>query len=351
MGLSTVSLFLRCACALLLVLALSTPGWSEVKGAGPLKVALLLEDSKDAGYADVLVAGLHEAQKKWGIVGDIILSPRPDKQEEDFLRVAKAGYDLVIVPHVPFHTLLINNAGNFPATRFASINAQIKAPNVLSFTFADAEGAFLAGAAAALITQELLPETTKNEPEIELKIGWIGGPDIPQSLGYLAGYRQGAKHVLPAVRVISLYAGSFNDPPAGQQAAESLYKDGVQIIMNAAERSGQGIFRAADKAGKYAIGCISNQNGLSPQILFSLQKHADKAVLAAVQAVREGSFKGGTLVQFNLANGGLSLSPLQNLPPALASTLAPRLEQLAKDIQNQKIKVDSGAPRGLCDCL
>lgn len=344
-----MSLFLRCACALFLVLALA--GLSEAKGAGPLKVALLLEDSKDTGYADVLIAGLHEAQKTWGIVGDIILSPDTAKQEDDFLRVAKAGYDLVIVPHIPFHTLLINNAGNFPATRFASINAQIKAPNVLSFTFADAEGAFLAGAAAALISLELAPDTANNTPPTDPKIGWIGGPDIPQSQGYLAGYRQGAKHVAPSVRVISLFAGSFNDPQAGQQLAENLYKDGVHIIMNAAERSGQGIFRAASSAGKYAIGCNANQNSLSPAILFSLQKHADKAVLAAVQAVRDDTFKGGTLVQFTLANGGLSLSPLQNLPPSLASTLAPRLEQLSQDIQNKKIKVDSGAARGLCDCL
>lgn len=343
----------RFVCVLVLVLALGFPGRSEAGplGPAPLKVALFLESSQDKGYADVLTAGLLQAQKAFagtGIQGDIILSPDPAKQEDDFFRVAKAGYDLVIVPTVAFHTLLINNAGNFPKTRFAAINTQIKAPNVLSYTFADAEAAFLAGAAAALLTQHLEQDATPAEAQ---KVGWVGGPDIPQAQGYLAGYRQGVKHVSPQMRVISVFAGSFTDPPAARQAAETLYKDGVRVIMHAAELSGQGVFQAADSTQNYAIGFIANQNHLSPNIVFSLQKHADKAVVAAIQAVRDGSFKGGSLVQFNLANGGLGLSAMQNLPPALVPLLTPRLQQISQDIQNGKIKVDSGASRGLCDCL
>lgn len=342
----------RFACVLVFVLVLSILGQNEAGAAGPhpLKVALLLEDNKDVGYADVLTAGLLQAQKKFAddLQGDIILSPDPAKHEEDFLRVAKAGYDLVIVPTVSFHTLLINNAGNFPKTHFAAINTQIKAPNVLSFTFADAEGAFLAGAAAALLTQHLEQSA---KPEDAQKVGWIGGPDIPQSQGYLAGYRQGVRQVAPQMRVISVFTGSFNNPPAAQQAAAALYKDGVHIIMHAAERSGHGVFQAADGTSNYAIGFIANQNHLSPNIIFSLQKHADKAVIAAIEAVRDGNFKGNNLVQFNLANGGLSLSEMQNLPPALAPVLASRLQQLSQDIQNKKIQVDSGAGKGLCDCL
>lgn len=343
----------RFVCVLVFVLALGILGQNEAGAAGqaPLKVALFLEDSQDSGYADVLTSGLLQAQKTFAdtaIQGDIILSPDPAKQEDDFFRVAKAGYDLVIVPTVAFHTLLINNAGNFPKTHFAAINTQIKAPNVLSYTFADAEAAFLAGAAAALLTQHLEQGTNPAEGQ---KVGWVGGPDIPQLQGYLTGYRQGVKHVAPQMRVISVFAGSFTDPPAAKQAAEALYKDGVRVIMHAAERSAKGVFQAADSTHNYAIGCIAKQNHLSPSILFSLQKHADKAVIAAIQAVRDGSFKGGSLVQLNLANGGLSLSEMQNLPPGLAPLLAPRLQQLSLDIQNKKIKVDSGTPRGLCDCL
>lgn len=344
----------RFVCALVLVLALCIAGRSEAGAAGPppLKVALFLEDSKDTGYADVLSAGLLRAQQTLtdagGIQGDIILSPDPAKHEDDFFRVAKAGYDLVIVPTVAFHTLLINNAGNFPKTRFAAINTQIKAPNVLSFTFADAEAAFLAGAGAALLTQHVEQDTKPAETQ---KVAWIGGPDIPQSQGFLAGYRQGVKHVAPQMRVISVFTGSFTDPLATRQAAETLYKDGVRVIMHAAERSGLGLFQAAESTHNYAIACIANQNHLSPNIIFSLQKNADTAVMAAIQAVRDGSFKGGSVVRLNLASGGLSLSAMQNLPPALAPPLMARLQQLSQDIQNGKIKVDSGASRGLCDCL
>ncbi|MEG2171742.1 MAG: BMP family ABC transporter substrate-binding protein [Desulfovibrionaceae bacterium] len=338
-------LFCQYLCAFVLALVLCVQGAGEAKAASQntLKIALFLEDTQDAGYADVLKSGLAQAEKNYGARYDIILSPNPAKHESDFLRIATAGYDLVIVPTIAFHTLLINNAGNFPQTRFAAINTQIKAPNVLSFTFADAEGAFLAGAAAALLMREQDPTAAADTQ----KIAWVGGPDIPQSQGYLAGYRQGAKYIAPEMRVITVFTESFSDAAAGRSAAASLYTNGVGIIMHAGGRTGLGVIQAAKEAQRYAIGLISDQSDLAPNVIFSLEKHVDKAVLAAVQAVREGSFVGGNLVSFTLANGGLSLS--RN--PHLSSALSTRLDQISKDIQHKKITVNSGAGKGLCNCL
>lgn len=323
----------------------------ELQAANPKKVAIFAEDSHDSGYADVLSAGLEEAKQRYGIQYDIILSPRPDKHEEDFLRIARAGYDLVIVPTIPFHTLLINNAGNFPKTRFAAIDAQIKAPNVASYAFADAEAAFLAGAAAALISQHLEAHSPEGR-----KIGWVGGQDIPQSNGYITGYRQGAKHISPDTRIVSVFCDSFSDQTKGELAARTLYKDGSRIVMHAGGRMGLGVIQGAQKSHNFVIGIVADQDALAPQnVLFSVLKRADMAVLQAVQSVHDGSFTGGTTTVLNLANNGVGLSGMGNMHRALGAAYPPdmegRLQQLATDIKNKKIQVDSGAARGLCDCL
>lgn len=317
----------------------------------PLKVAIILEDSQDNGYADVLIAGLEQAKEVYGISYDAILSPRPDKHAEDFTRVAKGGYDLVIVPSIPFHTLLNNNVGHFPKTRFAAIDAQIKAPNVASYVFADAEAAFLAGAAAALISQHLSDDATT-----DLKIGWVGGQDIPQTNGYITGYRQGAKHIVPAIRVVSVFCDSFSDANLGATAAHTLFKDGSRIIMHAGGRMGLGVIQGTQQTNHFAIGLVANQDHLAPaHVLFSVLKRLDTAVLQAVKAVHDGSFIGANTTVLNLANDGVGLSDMRNtrhiLGGAYPNELPNRLAQLAADIKSKKIAVDSGAAKGLCDCL
>lgn len=340
---------LRVLCAFVLVLALFFQGTGEARAASstspaPLTVALFLEDVHDA-YALVLTAGLEQAKQRYGITYDIILSPDASKHEEDFVRVSKTGYDLVLVPTIAFHTLLINNAGNFPKTRFAAINTRIKAPNVVSYTFADAEGAFLAGAAAALLTAQ--PESGATPAGGEQKIGWVGGPDIPQSQGFLAGYRQGAKYIAPDLRVISVFTESFDDATGGRTAAAKLYSEGARYIMHAGGRTGLGVIQAATQHQRHAIGLIANQDNIASSVVLSLEKHVDKAVLAAVQSIHEGTYKGGELVHLNLANGGFSLSQSPQLSPVISA----RLDHVSRDIQQKKITVDSGAGKGLCDCL
>lgn len=342
---------LRFICGLLFALALLNAGKGELQAAAPLKVAIILEDSNDFGYADVLTAGLEQAEQRHGISYDTVLSPRVDKHEEDFLRIAKAGYDLIIVPTIHFQTLLSNNAGNFPKTRFAAIGAQIKAPNVASYVFADAEAAFLAGAAAALISQQLDPTATEAH-----KLGWVGGEDIPQTNGYITGYRQGAKHISPGIRIVSVFTNSFDDSQAGERAARTLFKDGSHIVMHAGGRMGLGVIQAAQAAHNFAIGLVADQDPLAPDaVLFSVLRRADTAVLDAVKSVQTETFAGGKTTVFNLANGGVGLSGMPNARQALGTAyppdLASRLAQLAADINSKKISVDSGAAKGLCDCL
>ncbi len=100
-------------------------------------------------------------------------------------------------------------ATDFPDTRFVVIDLPATRPNVIHLSFADNEGSFLAGVAAA----------SKSRTGT---IGFIGGMDGPVIWPFEAGYEAGARAVNPGIRILSAYLSplgdysGYQDPAAGR---------------------------------------------------------------------------------------------------------------------------------------
>ena len=82
--------------------------------------------------------------------------------------------------------------------QYAIIDAVVDDPNVVSITFREQDGSFLAGALAAMVSKTH-------------HIAFLGGQDIPLIRKFEAGYIAGAREVDPSIRVDVKYAGSFDD--------------------------------------------------------------------------------------------------------------------------------------------
>ncbi|MEZ5167116.1 MAG: BMP family ABC transporter substrate-binding protein [Acidimicrobiales bacterium] len=111
--------------------------------------------------------------------------------------------------------------------------------NVAGLVFAEEQGSFLVGAAAAL-------KSTSG------KIGFLGGVSgIGLIEKFEAGYIAGAKAVNPDIEVISEYISAFPDfagfesPDQGKETAAPMYDEGADIVYAAAGSSGSGMFQAA----------------------------------------------------------------------------------------------------------
>ena len=120
-----------------------------------------------------------------------------------------------------------------------------------------------------------------------------------------------------------------------------MYDDGACIIYHAAGASGAGLFNAAVKADKLAIGVDSDQYltasaDQKPLIMTSMIKRVDTAVYNAIQQTGDGSFKGGGQV-FDLTHQGLdySKSNSQLMTPDIIAAV----EMYKQDIINGTIKV------------
>ena len=309
----------------------------------PMKVALVLAGFLgDKSFNDSAYEGLQKAKKDFGIELKVLESKNPADWESNLLSMATANYDLIVGASTQIAELVKKHAAEFPNVKFGVIDGAVKAPNVQSIVFAQNEGSFLAGAAAALFT------THKEIPGVNDKkiIGWVGGMDIPVLQDFLVGYKQGAKHIDPSVKVLVSFAGTFNDPLKGKELTLAQYDQGADIVMNVASNTGNGVLEAAKEKGKYAIGVDLNQDGIYPgHILTSMLKRVDRASYQLVQDVQKNTFKGNKVVEMGIASGGVGLTDMSVMKKALGAKfpedILKRIQQLTEDVKSGKIKVEA----------
>ncbi len=181
--------------------------------------------------------------------------------------------------------------------------------NIYAMQFAEQESGFFAGMAAAL-------ETKSN------KVSVVNGIAYPSNVNYQYGFECGVKYINEtegkSVEVVELpsyagtdvtganvggnYVGSFADEATGKVVGNALIAEGVDIIFVAAGASGNGVLTAVKEAdGVYFIGCDVDQyddgaNGDANVVLTSAVKVMHLNVERALEAVTDGSFKGGNVV-------------------------------------------------------
>jgi basic membrane protein A len=240
------------------------------------------------------------------------------------------GYNLVIAAGFLFEEAMNTVADQYPDTNFAIIDAVVEKPNVASVVFAEEQGSFLVGVAAAKATK------TK-------KVGFVGGMDFPLIRKFHAGFVAGVHSVDPSIEVVSQYAGSFGDPGKGQQIASTMYEQGVDIIYHAAGGTGNGVINEAKNRVEngekvWVIGVDKDQyedgklaDGKSV-VLTSMMKRVDVAAYNVIEAAVKGEFPGGKVTALTLKDNGVGI-PEEN--PNLS-------EDIIKVIESYKDKIING---------
>lgn len=316
---------------------------AETEEEEPIKVALLFSGFLgDQSFNDSAYAGIQRAVEDFGIEVRVFESKEPAVWEQNVVSAAEANYDLVLCVSTNFQEFIKDHAPEFPDIKFALIDGIVEdEPNVSSAVFANNEGCFLCGIVAAMWTTKTeIPGV--NEDKI---IGFVSGMDIPVVHDFLKGYEQGARLIEPDIEVLVSWAGSWTDPVKGKELTLAQYNQGADVVMNVASGTGPGILEAASEAGKYAIGVDLNQDGLFPgSIITSLLKRVDNACYVTVKSVIDGTFKGGTVVDMNLVNGGVSLTDFsvmkESMGDAFPEDVITTVEEYIQKVINGEIIVE-----------
>jgi len=291
-----------------------------------LNVGLILGSGGlgDKSFNDSAYQGLLEAQKKFNIRFETI-NYSGNQSDLDALRLfAKNNYDLII--GIAFENMqnIQTVAKEYPQIKFAAIDFELAGDNIASIVYREQEGDFLMGALAAMITQ------TK-------KVDVIGGMDIPAIRRIISGFTQGVAYQDSTVEVFTDIAGTFSDPEVGLVLALSRYNEGIDVIHNAASKTGLGIIQAAQQVNKWTTGTSGDQRYLAPgNMIGNRPKRIDTAVQLVVEEVSNGTFKAGVR-SLGLKENGFSLGPFDET--VVTPDIMNRLEELKQKIINVEIKV------------
>ena len=276
----------------------AAPGSSDVTAG----VAFDTGGRGDGTFNDSAGRGLDQAVSELGVKKIELEAVKDEDRKTNLELLAQQKANPVIAVGFAFTDPLTVVAKANPYTTFAIVDSVVDAPNVRSLVFAEHEGSFLVGAAAALKSKTG-------------HIGFIGGQEIDLIKKFEAGYIAGAKAVNPDIKIDSKYLGPAGDNSAwgnvagAKEIAKGWYDAGADVIYTAAGGSGAGTIQAAVEAGKWAIGVDSDQYLLAKpdeqkHILTSMLKHVDVSVFQTIKAVADGDTKGG-IITFDLKSDGV----------------------------------------------
>jgi basic membrane protein A len=331
------SMALFAAAVVLVALAGCGGGQPESSGTGVVRVGMVFDvgGKGDKSFNDSAYRGLLHAADQFGIE-HTEFEPGQDADRETGLRkLAQAHYDLIIGVGFLFSDAMRNVAADYPDVKFACVDfdarpGEILPPNLAGLRFREEEGSFLVGVLAGLYTKTG-------------RIGFIGGMDIPLIHKFEAGYVAGAKYANPGVSVTVAYAGAtpqaFADPAKGKELALLQYGRGVDVIYQAAGSTGNGVIEAAREVDREAIGVDSNQNYMAPgNVLTSMVKRVDNAVLMTIKSVVDGDFKGG-LHEFGLAEDGVGYAMDEYNEDLITKEMLDKVEEAKAAIIAGTVKV------------
>jgi len=284
----------------------------------------------DKSFNEAAYTGAERFKKETGIAYREFEVTAEAQREQALRNMARRGSQIVVGIGFSQASGMEKVAKEFPAVKFAIVDAVVDLPNVESIVFKEHEGSFLVGMAAAMASKTG-------------KVGFVGGMDIPLIRRFALGYEEGAKYVNPKIEIFQNMTGTtpaaWNDPTRGGELARSQFDRGADVVYAAAGATGLGVLQAAKDKGRLAIGVDSNQDHLHPgSILTSMVKRVDLAVYETFKAAKDGTFKAGVRV-LGVAEGGVGYSLDQDNRSLITPEMEKRLEQARADIVAGKIKV------------
>ncbi|MBN8880793.1 MAG: BMP family ABC transporter substrate-binding protein [Salana multivorans] len=218
----------------------------------------------------------------------------------------------------------------------------VELDNVKPLLFNTAEAAFLAGYAAAGMSESG-------------KVGTFGGLPIPSVTIFMDGFADGIKQYNEdngkAVELIGWdkdtqegsFTGDFDDQSKGQDTTQGFLDQGVDIVMPVAGPVGLGAASALQAANGTMVWVDSdgfNSTSYGDIILTSVMKEIGQAVFDSVKASSEGSFSAEPYVG-TLENGGVGIAPWHDFESKVPAELTQKIDEYKQKIISGELKVES----------
>ncbi|HXG75613.1 MAG TPA: BMP family ABC transporter substrate-binding protein [Gaiellaceae bacterium] len=291
----------------------------------------------DKGFNQLSLKGCKSGAKKAGGTCRALESRSTSDYVPNFARLIRDGADIAIATGFLLANGTATVAKRFPDGKFAIVDYTIHAPpfannkgkplfkNVVGLTFATNENSYMIGCLAAQMAKRDGGNT----------ISAVGGIKIPTVDIFIAAYRAGAKRCVPGTKTLIDYSQDFVDQAKCKELALNQIDRGSKVVFQVAGNCGLGALDAAKEQGAWGIGVDNDQSFLGAHILTSAVKRVDVAVETVVLSVKNGTYKGGTDLVFNLKNNGVAIGKIS---PKVPKAFVNKMNALKPLILSGKIK-------------
>lgn len=219
------------------------------------KIGILIPGSKsDKGWMESGYDGMVAAQEAHGeaIEVQMIENINYADMEQALTQLAMAN-ELVIGVGGQTQAAVLKIAKRFPDTKFSIVggNEGESLPNVAGYDVKQAEIAFVAGAAAAMLS-----ETGG--------VSYVGGMEIPSIVNAGTEFGNGARYINPDIKYFESYTGDFDDVAKSKEATLAAIAQGADIHYHILNLGLRGMEQAAKEKETAIIGSYTDRCGSDP---------------------------------------------------------------------------------------
>ncbi|MFM0641405.1 BMP family protein [Paraburkholderia metrosideri] len=325
MSIAKFKTFATCVVAL----AASTSAMHAV-AADPLRVGVLIPGSKsDKGWMESGYDGLVAAQTELGpkLKTQMIENINYADMEQALTNLASKN-QLVIGVGGQTQASVLKIAKRFPNVKFAIVGGnkgQDMPPNVAGYDVKQAEIAYVAGAAAAMLS--------KNGA-----VSYVGGMEIPSIVNAGKEFGNGARSINPKIKYFESYTGDFDNVSKAKEATLAAISQGADVHYHILNLGLRGIEQAANEKHTHVIGSYTDRCGTDPLYIAYSITGVGYQVQYAIDQMAAGTWQPGYKA-FGLAMGPKASGMVVCKPTAEMST---KIRQIEQDIESGKIKVSEG---------
>lgn len=294
------------------------------------KVALVIAGGLgDRSFYDSAHEGVEKAKQDLGIEYKVYECRNDASLYNDQLVQASQYASIVAVVGYEFYDVVQEIAKEFPEVYYIYVDNEIEGiDNLITISYAENEGSFLAGALAAMLTKTNI-------------IGMVGGMDIPVIRNFQVGYEAGAKYINKDIKVETIFAEDFEDPAKGKECATAIYSRGADIIFQVAGKTGEGVFEAAKEQGKYAIGVDTDQRYINPDVIVaSMVKKVGQSIYDTIIKIQNNEIEKGKVIYYGLKEDGVGLGyGTDDMKQFVTDDMKAKLDEIKEMIVNGEIEV------------
>ncbi|WP_409340249.1 BMP family protein [Paenibacillus sp. MBLB4367] len=275
------------------------------------KISLLIPgQANDGGFMESAYKGLMKAKDEFRIKANYVDNiPHDTAQIADALRkLAKKKPDMIIAHAGQSSEAVKLVAKEYPKIKFVNTQTNLTGDNLSSYQVKQEESAWLAGAAAGLLTKTNV-------------VGHISGARVTPGFYGRAAFADGLKHTNPSARFVTTFTGNQDDAALSKKVAQAQIDAGADMIFTMLNGARAGVTEASRENGTFQFANVRDFYADAPDVFIgSAIADAGLTVYSAIKDLVEGDWQPNTVVKIGLEN-----------PDAIRLALAPSVPQQVKD--------------------